>query len=493
MPAAEPGVIMIRSLSRMAMLAALLSSLGGCAVDIENAPINVPMSPPPSEPAPRPPSPRADETLAVGVAFSGGGTRAAAFSFGVLKQIAATEVPVQTGGPTLLDHLDFISGVSGGSITAAYFGYRGPDALSDFREKFLVQDLEGSLYTSITLGNLLRALAGGVNDRRGVQTWLDEHLFHGATFADLGAPDKPTIWLNASDIYNGTPFVFDHQTFHALCSDLSKLPISEAVAASAAVPIAFAPIVMQSFPESCTYVLPPWAAKALSDPSAPANLQAYATALRNYHDPDVMKYVKLLDGGIIDNYGLAGLVLRREQSALPYAPYTPEQGVRLRHLLFVVVDAGQSFDAKWVKTVQGPTGIQVAEATTTTMMNTAKRASFDLFNDTMNKWQAQLVAWRCSLPKDEVLRLRGSLDGWDCRDLHFHIVRLSFESLPPAEGAPLARLPTTLALPADQVDALIKGGEDALKDSPEFQDFLRGVGAPQIAAGSVPGAQPMLR
>lgn len=484
---------MIRSLTRVAFVAALLISLGGCAVDIENAPINVPMSPSAAEPVPQPPSPRADESLAVGVAFSGGGTRAAAFSFGVLKQFAATEVPAQAGGPTLLDHLDFISGVSGGSITAAYYGYRGPAALADFREKFLVQDLEGSLYTSVTFGNLLRALAGGVNDRRGVQTWLDAHLFHGATFADLGTPDKPTIWLNASDIYNGTPFVFDHQTFHALCSDLSKLPISEAVAASAAVPIAFAPVVMQSFPQACTYVLPQWAQKALTDPAAAANLQAYAAALRNYHDPDVMKYVKLLDGGIIDNYGLAGLVLRREQASHPYSPYTPEQAVRIRHLLFVVVDAGQSEEAKWVKTVQGPSGIQVAEATTTTMINVAKRASFDLFTATMNKWQSQLVAWRCSLSNDEVLRLRGSLDGWDCHDLHFHIVRLSFETLPPAEGAPLAHLPTTLALPADQVDALIRGGEDALKDSPEFQDFLRSLGAPQIAAATVPGAQPMLR
>src|SRR5581483_7731283 len=119
----------------------------------------------------------------------------------------------------------------------------------------------------------------------------------------------------------------------------------------------------------------------------------------------------LLDGGIIDNYGLAGLVLRREQASHPYSPYTPAQAVRIRHLLLVVVDAGQSEEATWVRTVQGPSGIQVAEATTATMINVAKRASFDLFTATMNQWQSQLVAWRCSLSNDEVLRLRGSLDG----------------------------------------------------------------------------------
>lgn len=462
--------------------------LAGCAVDIDNAPINVPMGAPAEEPPPPPPASRADESMAIGVAFSGGGTRAAAFSFGVLKQLAATAAPNGTG---LIDHVDFVSGVSGGSITAAYFGYRGKEGLTDYREKFLTQDLEGSLYTSVTLGNVLRALAGGVNDRRGVQTWLDAHLFHGATFSALSGPDKPAIWINASDIYNGTPFVFDRQTFHALCSDLSRLPISEAVAASAAVPIAFAPIVLQSFPQSCSYALPAWASVAIADPGAPANLQAYARALQNYHDPNVMKYVKLLDGGIIDNYGLSGLVLRREQSDLPYAPYTAEQAVKLRNLLFVVVDAGQAVDASWVKTAAGPSGVQLVMAATNTALDAAKRVSFDLFTDMMDQWQQQLIHYRCSLSKEEVLRLRGSLDGWACHDIQFHIARVTFGLLPPEQGRPLSLLPTTLALPTDQVDALIVGGEDALQRSPEYQDFLRSVGADAQAAPAMPaGAQP---
>lgn len=469
--------------------------LGGCAVDIDNAPINVPLASPTASPLPQPdaPSPRADEITAVGVAFSGGGTRAAAFAFGVLKQLAATPVPPQAGGPTLIDHVDLVSGVSGGSITAAYFGYRGKEALDDFREKFLVQNLEGTLQTSYTPGNFMRALAGGVNDRRGVQTWLDAHLFHNATFADLATPDRPTIWVNASDIYNATTFTFDNQTFRALCSDLSKLPLSEAVAASAAVPIAFAPIVIQSFPSACDYTLPAWAAKAASDPGAPANLQAYARALRNYHDPSQMKFVKLLDGGIIDNFGLMGLVLRREESSLAYAPYTPEQAVRIRRLLFVVVDAGQSNDAAWVQTASGPTGVQVVEASMNSALVSAKRGSFDLFAHTMEDWHDELVSYRCGLSDDDVMRLRGSLDGWDCHDLQFYIARLNFGLLPPEEGDPLARMPTTLALPAAKVDALIAGGEDALRRSPEFREFLRSIGEGPVADATPAGTQPVAR
>jgi NTE family protein len=488
------GRFMRRVLGSTLSVLVLGALLGGCAVDIDNAPINVPLSAT-TPPLPPVPSQKADETTAVGVAFSGGGTRAAAFSFGVLKQFAQTPVPPQAGGPTLLDHVEFISGVSGGSITAAYFGYRGQPALDDFRDKFLIQNLEGSLLTKVTPDNFMRALAGGVNDRRGVQTWLDAHLFHGATFASLGGGDKPSVWVNASDIYNGTPFVFDQQTFDALCSDLSKLPISEAVAASAAVPIAFAPIVIQSFPDSCHYTLPPWAASALTGPSAPANLQAFAKALQNYHDPAVMKYVKLLDGGLIDNYGLSGLVLRREQASTPYGPFSPGQAVKLRRLLFVVVDAGQSIDAHWVDTVKGPSGVALIMAATDTALDAGKRASFDLFSATMEEWHQSLVNYRCGLPRSEVQRLRGTLDGWDCKDMQFYIARLTFGMLPPQEAATLSQLPTTLALPANQIDALIAGGGEALTRSAEFQQFLRSVGepVPQVESVKTVGVEAPLR
>ena len=63
------------------------------------------------------------------LAFSGGGTRAAAFAYGVLEELAAT--PVVLGGRPrrLLDEVDLISAVSGGSFTAAYYGLYGFQAL----------------------------------------------------------------------------------------------------------------------------------------------------------------------------------------------------------------------------------------------------------------------------------------------------------------------------------------------------------------------------
>ena len=92
------------------------------------------------------------------LAFSGGGTRAAALSYGILEALDRVEIPAQReiqgadGKParhTLLDEVDLVSGVSGGSFTAAYYGLHGRDAFRDYREKVLLQDIQGALIWSL--------------------------------------------------------------------------------------------------------------------------------------------------------------------------------------------------------------------------------------------------------------------------------------------------------------------------------------------------------
>ena len=60
-------------------------------------------------------------------------------SFGVLRGL--DRLPTH-GGKSYLDRVIFVSGVSGGSITAAYYRLQGDAALADFRERFLIRDAE---------------------------------------------------------------------------------------------------------------------------------------------------------------------------------------------------------------------------------------------------------------------------------------------------------------------------------------------------------------
>jgi hypothetical protein len=130
--------------------------------------------------------------------------------------------------------------------------------------------------------NLGRALGGGINDDKFAR-WLDQNLFEGATFESFGGGRRPQVWINASDIYNRTPFVFSEIAFKALCSDIRSYKIADAVAASAAVPFVFAPIVLETYPGGCAARLPDWVERARHNPEAQPLLRAFAQAIARYH------------------------------------------------------------------------------------------------------------------------------------------------------------------------------------------------------------------
>ena len=193
-------------------------------------------------------------------------------------------------------------------MLAAYYGLKKRAAMTDFKQRFLLANGEEALQTDLSFLNLAKGLSCGINDTTGFPRWLDAHLFGGATFKDMTRGGAPEVWINAADIYNRTAFIFADVTFRALCSDLANYPLSLAVAASAAVPVVFAPVVIQNFPGGCPAELPPWVERVRHDDTAAPLIRAYADALERYRTGDI-KYVKLLDGGIVDNYGLAGFTI----------------------------------------------------------------------------------------------------------------------------------------------------------------------------------------
>lgn len=71
------------------------------------------------------------------LAFSGGGTRAAAFSYGVLQELSETRVAAGGHSYRLSDEIDAITAVSGGSFTAAYFGLYGDRIFEDYEQVLL--------------------------------------------------------------------------------------------------------------------------------------------------------------------------------------------------------------------------------------------------------------------------------------------------------------------------------------------------------------------
>lgn len=469
---------------RIGVLMAIVTALGlaGCAT-VHNLPLNEPSANPLEGVISRAAAAQSHsgtrealkEGNVIALSFSGGGTRAAAFSFGVLEQLGRTPSP--RGGRDQLDHVGMVSGVSGGAISASYFGLKGRAALADFREQFLTQDLMAQLRTDVSLVNISRALGGGTNTDDRLRDWLNTQLYHGATFGDLIARGRPITLINATDIYSRTPFLFTPATFLALCSDLNKYPVAAGVAASAAVPGAFAPVVVEAFPDQCQTPLPPEIERAASSPTGSPLVHSYAQSLQRARTGGV-KYVKLLDGGLVDNYGLSGITIALGLSGMPYGPLQPREAVNMRRLLFLVVDSGRGPSGDWAQTVEGPTGKELISAVVDATIDANTRSSYAAFEASMKNWREELVRWRCSLKPAEVTRLRGQVSGrsggpWNCRDLKFIIGRVSFDQFDAERAKRLNAVPTSFTLPADTVDELRRAGGEALQANPTFQTFLR--------------------
>jgi len=438
----------------------LAASIAGCA-SIDNAPINRPAALPRLTQVN---TVAGDDTLRstiVGLAFSGGGTRAAAFSYGVLKGLDEIEV---AGGGRALDQVRFVSGVSGGSVTAAYFGLKGRAALGDFENRFLYRDAEEALRTRVySVGNLMRAMDGGVNDRSGLPTWLEKNLFGKATLKDLGRPGRPVVWINASDIYAKTPFIFEPVTFAAICSDYESYPLAEAVAASAAVPIVFAPVVVRNWSAKCGFKLPDHLeAQAKSRETSPI-VRSYIKTLQDYREPGKIDYVKLLDGGLTDNWGLAGFNIQLAAAREPFKPLTREDAIAVETFLFVVVDAGRNVAGDWTKTLEGPNAQELLDAVADTAVDSAVRSSFEVMRLQMKLWEQRLKTWRCSLDPAEVAKVRGSSEGWDCNRVSIRLERIAFEDLDPAQAAKLGRIPTRFKLEPDQVEMTVEAGRSVAR------------------------------
>lgn len=456
----------MRETAYRAAIAALGLMLGACAATF-NEPINLPVA---SNAAIVPPAtpPNVGGDTVVALAFSGGGTRAAAFAYGAMRGLE--RLPAKGRG-TYFDRVIFISGVSGGSVAAAYFGLKGRAALADFRERFLLRNAEEELNTNVSLVNLAKGFGGGVNDSSRLAGWLDQNLYEGAALADLYQPGKPIVWLNASDLYNRTPFLFSPVTFEALCSDPRRYPISQAVAASAAVPVAFVPIVLASFSDACSVPLPPWVDRVIADRNAGAQVRAFAHALKRYRDPEQIRFVKLADGGITDNFGLSGVVIAREAAGQPYSPLPRDRAVQLRHLVFIVVNAGLPPQGQWAQTVQGPSGKELIGALTDTAINSAVRSGFDAFRLTVKSWEDSTRKWRCALSRAEAAKL-GATGDWRCSNISFDVVEINFTQADPALAARLDRVPTSFHLPEEEVDLVAQAGTDTLLAHPTVRAVL---------------------
>ena len=231
----------------------------------------------------------------IGLALSGGGFRSAAYHLGTFRKLKELD---------LLDKIDLLSCVSGGSIAGAFL-------CANWGQANVLDRLEEYLTTkSIAVGSVLGGLINPFTTRLDeLAKTYDRDLFGGAKLSSLA--NGPRIYLNATNLATGNMFFFvagggkpEELGEHELGqNEASNFKISQAVAASSAFPPVFPPF-------------------RLDDDRFPNNESEYIT---------------LTDGGIYDNLGVNPL-LRVDRNDIQYA---------------IVSDGGKPFENEATPTESG--------------------------------------------------------------------------------------------------------------------------------------------
>jgi NTE family protein len=383
------------------------------------------------------------------LAFSGGGTRAAALAYGVLQELRDTVVTIDGRHRRLLDEIDVISSVSGGSFTSAYYGLYGDRIFEDFENDFLRQNIQGRLLRGLL--NPFQWFSSLGRTDMAVHLY-EESVFHGATFSDMKEKGGPLILINASDLSYGVRFTFVQEYFDFLCSDISSFPVARAVTASSAVPVLFNPVVVQNY-RHCRSERLAWVAKAEQYLKESPELRQTLRGLRSYVEEDTREYVHFVDGGITDNLGLRAIYDIVEMAGGAKAFLKEFEREPPRRLVILSVNAATQGGSEMDSSSKPPPLDEIINAISGTQIHRYNAATLALLEHSAQRWAKEM-----STPGKPVIPYLIRVDIQDTRD--------------PESLQFLNRIPTSFRLSDEQVDRLIDAGRTLLRGNSVYQDFL---------------------
>ena len=384
------------------------------------------------------------------LAFSGGGTRAAAMAYGVLEELRDTPAVIGGQQTRLLDQVTHISSVSGGSFTSAYYGLYGEQIFDNFEDEFLLKDVESHLAGSLM--NPLHWFSRKGRTERAVE-YYNKILFHDATFADMMQPGRPMIIINASDLAYGVRFSFIQDYFSLLCSDVRDFPVASAVAASSAVPVVFNPVVVENY-AGCA---DPVRAANVDEAAQHSNeLTRMLAGLKSYGDKENRKFIHFVDGGITDNTGLRAITNIVDISGGPEQLLSKMQRKLPRHIVVLSVNASTENRTDMDKSPRQPTMMASINAMTDVQLHRYNAATLDEIRNGLDSWAEQM-----SGPGHEVKP---------------YFIEVSFKEVPqPQLKLSLNKIPTSFSLTEEQVKTLVKSARDLVREDPEFQQLLKNI------------------
>ena len=419
------------------------------------------------------------------LAFSGGGTRAAAFSYGVLEFLRRTEATGPRGTGRLLDQVDIITGVSGGSFTALAYGLYGDRLFTEYEQRFLKRDVQGEIVSrSINPLNWGKLGSTGWGRSELAAELYDEILFDGATFGDLARGKGPMIMASATDISTGARFIFNQRIFDVLCSDLNAVRLSRAASASSAVPVVLSPVTFNNYGGTCGADTPVWIRPFLDADNPPrpaARAIRSAKAEEAFRDSVHRPYLHLVDGGVSDNVGMRAVLDGLEVMEALHELGVPSPLDGARRIIVFIVNSLSSPPTNWDESDNPPGPVDVLLKAAGTPIDAFSYEAVELLRDTAARWQTlrrirDSSAFAANTDPAVTAALR-------VPEAEIYAIDVSFPRLrDKAEREFLDRQPTSFVLTPEAVDRLRAAAGTIIMESPEFQRLLKDIGATILPA-----------
>ena len=201
--------------------------------------------------------------------------------------------------------------------------------------------------------------------------------------------------------------------------------------------------------------------------------RALLETLQRYADPEQVRWVHLMDGGISDNLALRVLLndaLLMEVQAERFAAGL----LPVRRLLVISVNAEAPPNPDWPqqRTVSGLG--QIVSAATGAQISAYNLETVIAVEHTLENLVEKLRQMRC--------RRGGTINGYRCDDVAGRVLRVNLSDLDePETRTRLLAVRTGLTLPRNQVDELVAAGETMIhRDAGAIVRFLEP--APQAAS-----------
>jgi len=383
----------------------------------------------------------------------------------------------------LLDEVDLIAGVSGGSFTALSYALYGDKLFSEYETRFLKRDVEGALIGRLINPFYWPKLIGGSYGRSELAAdYYDEILFQGATFADLRDKPTPMAVAGGTDLTNGARLEFSQTNFDLLCSDLDKVHLARAAAASSAVPVVLSPVTLNNYAGSCGYEYPAWL-KDLADKNSD-NVPAMRL-LQRYHDLQEFRnskehpYIHLVDGGLADNLGVRAILEAMEEfetnAAFREAFHLQLTSGERHRVVLIVVNSLAVPKTNWDKSESPPGLASQLLKSSGVPMSRYTAESIDLMKDLVYRWQTEreLKILQARLAGESEAQADALVPKIDV-----YGINIGFEQIAdPVERNYFMSLPTSFALKPEEVDRLRAIAATLLRQSEEYQRLLKALGA----------------